>query len=194
MLRGLIAIAVVLISGGHLVARDAVHHDFEALEKAALRAIVGLATSLKGELKAALKSGGPVEAIKVCNVVAPEIARSQSKAHGMRVRRTALRFRNPNNRPDAFERRVMLAFLAAQADGKDLKTLHHSEVVRSPDGAQTFRFIKPIVMSAEPCLACHGDKLAPGVKEQLRKLYPEDTATGFKPGDLRGVFSISKPL
>ncbi len=28
----------------------------------------------------------------------------------------------------------------------------------------------------------------------LKDLYPQDTATGFKRGDLRGAFTLSKPL
>jgi hypothetical protein len=39
---------------------------------------------------------------------------------------------------------------------------------------------------------CHGleDQITPDVKSQLAELYPEDRATGFKEGDLRGWFWI----
>jgi hypothetical protein len=39
---------------------------------------------------------------------------------------------------------------------------------------------------------CHGPKeqLIPEVKEQLAKLYPEDSATGFSEGELRGWFWV----
>jgi hypothetical protein len=45
------------------------------------------------------------------------------------------------------------------------------------------------------CLQCHGqpDDLAPGVVESLERLYPDDQATGFAEGDLRGWFWVEVP-
>jgi hypothetical protein len=37
------------------------------------------------------------------------------------------------------------------------------------------------------------ENIAPDVLEQLEKLYPDDTATGFSDGDLRGAFVV-RPL
>ena len=51
-------------------------------------------TQLKGELGRAIKAGGPVEAINVCNKVAPAIAKSESDKHGWQVGRTSLKTRN----------------------------------------------------------------------------------------------------
>lgn len=56
---------------------------------------------LKGELEAAMKEGGPINAIEVCNRVAPGIAQEMSSKHGMNVARTSLKTRNPDNAPDA---------------------------------------------------------------------------------------------
>jgi hypothetical protein len=53
-------------------------------------------------------------------------------------------------------------------------------------------------MSAIPtkkiCLECHGANLAPEVAARLDALYPEDRARGFKIGDIRGAFTLSKSL
>lgn len=46
---------------------------------------------LKGELEAAMKEGGPINAIQVCNRVAPGIAHEMSSKHGMHVGRTSLK-------------------------------------------------------------------------------------------------------
>ena len=62
---------------------------------------------LKGRLMAAMKEGGPVQAISVCNTAAPEIAASLSTQGGWRVARTALKLRNPDNAPDAWEEKVL---------------------------------------------------------------------------------------
>ncbi len=32
------------------------------------------------------------------------------------------------------------------------------------------------------------------VKAKLAELYPDDRATGYKEGDIRGAFTLSKPL
>ena len=44
-------------------------------------------------------------------------------------------------------------------------------------------------------MTCHGpkDKISEEVKGQLAKLYPNDTATGFQTGDLRGWFWVEVP-
>jgi hypothetical protein len=43
--------------------------------------------------------------------------------------------------------------------------------------------------------ACHGaaDTLSPAVQARLRELYPQDLATGYKVGDIRGAMTLKKP-
>ena len=43
------------------------------------------------------------------------------------------------------------------------------------------------------CLNCHGVELAPDVAGRIAELYPEDRATGFEAGELRGVFWVEFP-
>jgi len=151
------------------------------------------ATQLKGELQAAMKTGGPVNAISVCKDRAPAIAHSLSEQSGWQVARTSLKTRNPDNAPDGWERAVLEQFEADKAAGKDPQTLARAETVES-DGAKTFRFMKAIP-TGEVCLACHGgDNVKPETEAKLAELYPEDTARGFKVGDIRGAFTLSKPL
>jgi hypothetical protein len=49
----------------------------------------------------------------------------------------------------------------------------------------------PIKLQAQ-CLMCHGpeEQIVPEIKAQLAKLYPDDRATGFEEGELRGWFWI----
>ena len=173
-------------------AQDSADASMQSFKKEAAGAIKGLAQTLKKELKAAMKAGGPVKAIEVCNVVAPSIAAAQSKERGLNVRRTALKLRNPNNAPDDFEVKVLEKFAADIAAGKDPKTLAYAEAVKTDDGTE-LRFMKAIP-TGEVCLKCHGGNVAPEVKAAIGELYPEDQATGFKAGDLRGAFSVSKKL
>ena len=168
--------------------------ELQSLTKSARAAAKSLVSDLKKELKTALKDGGPVHAIGVCKITAPAIAATTSEDSGLQVNRTALRVRNPGNAPDTFERQVMENFLAEAKGGTELGTLEHAEIIKTDDGNRTFRYMKPIPMAAKPCLACHGSNLKPDVTKAVKDAYPEDQATGFKPGELRGAFTISKPL
>ncbi|BAU46839.1 glutamate synthase [Sulfurifustis variabilis] len=148
--------------------------------------------TLKGELQAAMKTGGPTNAIEVCHTKAPAIAREISRAKGFDIGRTSLKTRNPDNAPDAWERKVLEDFEARKRAGADPATLEHHETVTA-NGKATFRYMKAIP-TAELCLNCHGRKLDPKVSATLKRLYPEDQATGFNVGDLRGAFTVAQPL
>jgi hypothetical protein len=152
-------------------------------------AVKGLGEGLRSELMAAIKSGGPVSAISVCKTIAPALAEQASIEHGVQVRRTALRVRNPVNTPDAWERKVLEDFLAKISAGSDPGTLEHSAT--AAEGGETWlRYMKAIPTAAEPCLTCHGPSVDPVLKAEIDRLYPGDEATGFKAGDLRGAFSV----
>lgn len=149
-------------------------------------------TQLKGELQAAMKAGGPVNAINVCHEKAPAIAAELSEKHGWDIARTSLKTRNPANAPDAWETKVLNDFEARKTKGEDVKPMAFFEAINT-DGKQSFRFMKAIP-TGEVCLKCHGTDIAPGVKAKLQELYPNDMATGFKLGDIRGAFTIIQPM
>ncbi|NOT71620.1 MAG: DUF3365 domain-containing protein [Hyphomicrobium sp.] len=167
--------------------------DTSARIAAARAASKDLGETLKGQLVAAIKSGGPASAIPVCKTIAPAIGNETSTKHNLSIRRTSLKVRNPANAPDAFELRVLEDFVKKLEAGADPMTLEHSEVV-STNGVSEFRYMKAIPTAAEPCLACHGSDLKPEVKAGISKLYPDDKATGFKAGDLRGAFSVTQKI
>jgi hypothetical protein len=149
--------------------------------------------ALKGELQAALQSGGPVNAVDVCHSRAPAIARSLSEQYGWTVGRTSLKPRNPENAPDAWELAVLQDFEARKRAGEDPQALEHAEVVEQ-GGARLFRYMKAIPTAAV-CLNCHGgDTVKPEVEAQILRYYPDDQARGFREGDLRGAFTMSTPL
>lgn len=166
--------------------------DTEARAQASRAAIKEFAATLKGELQAAMKAGGPTQAISVCQDRAPEIAASISKEKGWDVGRTSLKLRNPANQPDAWELAVLKKFEERKAAGEPVKTIDYSEIVEI-DGRQHFRYMKAIPTQA-PCLNCHGTDINPAVVEKLDKLYPQDKARGFSEGDIRGAFTITQPM
>ncbi|HHQ40792.1 MAG TPA: DUF3365 domain-containing protein [Chromatiales bacterium] len=148
--------------------------------------------ALKKELKGAMEKGGPVRAIAVCRERAPAIAQRFSKETGWEVGRTSLRYRNPANAPDAWERRVLESFEARRRAGEPAARLEHYEVTPR-DGRRVFRYMKAIP-TGPVCLACHGERLAPEVARALDRHYPGDRARGFRVGDIRGAFTIVQPL
>jgi hypothetical protein len=50
------------------------------------------------------------------------------------------------------------------------------------------------IPTGDVCLLCHGAQLAPGVSQVLTELYPEDKATGFSMGDIRGAFVVTREI
>lgn len=93
----------------------------------------------------------------------------------------------------------------ARADG-DLKA--HLDVLAAapltPDGKPAslqwtsgsgktakVNYLRAIPMKEQPCAACHGTSIAPEVQARIAALYPDDRATGFRPGELRGAIAIS---
>lgn len=166
--------------------------DLDARVQDAKGVMMGFMKELKGELKSAMKEGGPVNAIQVCNKVAPGIAKKQSEASGWNVGRTSLKYRNPDNAPDAWERAVLNRFEERKAAGESPKQLMHAEVVEQ-DGQERVRVMKAIP-TGKVCLNCHGTDIDPKVEAKLDELYPEDMARGFKQGDIRGAFTLSQPM
>ncbi len=152
------------------------------------QAVKMFADALMAELKFALGEGGPGRAIKVCNIEAPQIAKDVSDAHRWQVGRTSLRYRNPDNVPDAWEEVVLRQFEQRLAQGEDIKKMEYAEETDAG-----YRYMKAI--PTKPlCLTCHGDNLGEEVQATLNELYPDDNATGFKVGDIRGAFSIVQPI
>ncbi|MBJ7533548.1 DUF3365 domain-containing protein [Rhodomicrobium vannielii ATCC 17100] len=187
---GGIAIVMAILGVAAAEAEEAASPEALAVEA---RGIVGrFADKLKGELVGAMKEGGPVAAISVCNTAAPAIA-SEASTGGWIVRRTSLKLRNPATAPDAWEAETLARFDAAKAGGADPTKLERAEVLDN-GGQRTFRYMKAIPTAAEPCLACHGTNLAEPVKAKLAELYPDDKATGYSAGDIRGAFTLTKPL
>lgn len=135
-------------------------------------------------MKQALQEGmarGPAEAIAACRVRAPEIARDLSR-DGVRVGRTSHRLRNPANVPPEWARPLLAAYVEEPAA--------EPRAVRREDGG--WGYVEPI-FTQPLCLNCHGETLAPEVAARIEALYPQDEATGFEAGELRGLFWAELP-
>ena len=144
---------------------------------------------LKPRLKQAMGAGGPIHAIEVCASEAPKIADSLSEQSGWAVRRVSLRARNASRAtPDDWERATLEAFDRRQAAGEQAADIHRGEIV-----GDNYRYMQ--AQGADGvCLVCHGESPAPAVAATLQKYYPDDEATGYSMGQVRGAISLTKAL
>jgi hypothetical protein len=145
-------------------------------------ALEPLKRELRVALIGALEEGGPERAIEVCQLRAPEIARLTSTG-GAVLGRTSHRLRNPQNAPEPWMSVFLEEYLANPDDNEP-------RAVRLASG--DIGYVEPIRMKGI-CMQCHGDRIKPGVSARLQALYPEDEATGFKKGELRGMFWAKLP-
>jgi len=144
---------------------------------------------LKPQLKQAMAEGGPSQAITVCADLAPGIAESLSVASGWKVTRVSLNPRNASRAiPDSWEKTVLAEFDRRQRAGEHAESLHFGEVT----GGQ-YRYMQ--AQGVEPlCLTCHGKGLADATVLTLQEYYPDDMATGYSLGQVRGAISLSRSM
>ena len=176
-----------------LVLTGSVHAATEQeMITASRQSIKTFAAQLKNKLQHAMKQGGPVQAIQVCRTAAAEISQQVSDQYGWKIARTSLKVRNPANAPDPWEKQVLQDFATRRARGEDLNSMEHSEIIRSTENT-TFRYMKAIP-TADMCVMCHGENIAANIAEKLQEFYPDDQARGFKAGNLRGAFTITRNI
>lgn len=182
----------LLAAASALPAADSMQSDESALADQAQASVAAYAAALKGELSSAMQAGGPLQAIEVCNTRAPAIAKEISLQQDMRVSRVSERNRNPGNAPSEWQATVLQEFQARLTAGEDAASLAWHDVSET-DAGREFRFMQAIP-TAPLCLACHGETIAPPVAAKIAELYPDDKATGFNEGDLRGAFVVTRLL
>lgn len=173
--------AGLLASGGYAA-------EIEQAKKAA----AAFGGALKSELVMAMQSGGAIEAIDVCHTRADEIAGRLSKETGMNVSRVSVKNRNPGNVANDWQLKVLQSFDERRESGETPGSLTWNETVENPNGAE-FRFMKAIPTGGL-CLQCHGTAIAPEVSTRLNELYPDDKATGYSEGQIRGAFLVTRQL
>ena len=119
-----------------------------------------------------------VTAMGACSSMAIDMVEDYNRQiSGVKLRRTALKYRNPKNKPDTADRMVMDTFVST----KKFEPL----VV---DLGDQYRVYKPLP-TKQACLLCHGARndISPKLVKMIDRTYPKDMATGFDLGEFRGV-------
>lgn len=184
-MKSIVMSLILLLFGGAVCAEEA------PLVEQSRRLVKTYSQRLKTALQTSLQGAGELAAIEQCHAVAPEIS-ERLKQDDWQIARTALRVRNPLNKADAWERKVLEQFERRREQGERIEDLEHHGVVER-DGERYFRYMKAIPTQAL-CLTCHGEKLSGPLAARLHRFYPNDQATGFKIGDIRGAFSVRHRL
>ncbi len=185
-----IALVTCLAVDSALAQRD----DVTRLTEEGRKTADSLVQMIRSELVKAIDTSGPLRAIVVCKYSVPEITSNISRTSGWKVSRVALRPRNPAlGAADAWEQRAILGFEQAVARGEK-EPFEAAEVVTEPAG-KFFRYARALTL-APLCMTCHGptENITEAVKAQLAAEYPNDRATGYKPGQVRGAVTIKRPL
>ena len=145
-------------------------------------------SELLKNVSSAMQEGGPVYAIKYCNVHATPLTDSLSKQFGCNISRLSLKARNPENIPlNKVEEDLLNSYFRRSSEVGGL----NDTIIKSEGSVIYYR---PILIGMEACLKCHGQIDSDISKETyatLLELYPEDKAVGYKMGDFRGVWRLA---
>jgi len=149
---------------------------------------------LKGILIEQIQTGGVVQAVSVCSDTAQLLTNEFGVERGVFIKRVSVKNRNKNNYPDDFEKRTLNRFELLKQNNELNNETEYYEIITEGD-YKYLRYLKPILVQAE-CLNCHGNQtdMMPEVNNLIAQAYPQDKATGYKVGDLRGAVSIKKSI
>ncbi len=147
-----------------------------------------LLQTLGGNLKKHLKANGPEDALHFCANNAYDLTKQVSDKYGKKidVKRISLKPRNPSNAPSKAEKMILEKLEASYKEtGKPQPV-----VVEEKDKTIVY---KPLVIKKKACIICHGDvaKNNPKLYKKIKSIYPNDKATGYKMGDLRGAIVVT---
>lgn len=147
-------------------------------------------------MQTAVQEKGPVAAIAICKEQAPQLLQELRQQTGWSIRRVSLKTRNATTgTPDAWEARQLAEFDIQVANGAKPEQLEIGEILTADDGQRSYRYMKALPV-AEVCQTCHGpaDARSEALSAALAKDYPDDRASGYRVGEVRGALSVKRPL
>lgn len=145
-----------------------------------------LLQQLGSRLKQEVSANGLLKAAEYCNRNAMTLTEEVNlhQLEGTSLKRISLKVRNAANTPSEDERKVLESMQEMLHKGKLGEYLVE-------ENERFYKYYKPLVIKKELCLACHGDlSKNPQLRQFLNEHYPQDKATGYKMGDLRGAVLV----
>ncbi|GAA5520248.1 DUF3365 domain-containing protein [Aliifodinibius salicampi] len=166
-----------------------VNIDTTAVVEAAKEITTASFKTLSSNLQKAMSEGGVSNALEFCNIKAMPLTDSLASHYGIELQRASHQPRNPVNKADSLEMIAIKEYIRNIEQGRELKPVTYTR-------ENAIIYHAPIRIQGQLCLSCHG---SPGTDisqsdvEIIQELYPEDMATGFEIGELRGIWSIQFP-
>jgi hypothetical protein len=169
-------------------AQSALSSELETEVRQRGQALVGQAFGvLSSRLGRVIAESGVPGAIEFCSVHAISLTTSVGTTNQVTLRLLTQRPRNPGNRAEGQALDILRQFDSALQAG----TAPEPQVVAHTP--ETVTFYAPIMLAMPLCLNCHGQPgsdIKPEVDAALSRIYPQDEATGFRIGQLRGAWSV----
>ena len=116
------------------------------------------------------------------------VAKEVTQKFGFYIKQTSLKYRNPLNKPNKDEKRILKIF-----EEKHLPEYY--EIGKNEKGEEVIRYAKPLIIK-KACLKCHGVPYK-DVPAKLYKALVKDygkKAFNYKIGDIRGMVSVEVPM
>uniref|UniRef100_UPI003216429E c-type heme family protein n=1 Tax=uncultured Draconibacterium sp. TaxID=1573823 RepID=UPI003216429E len=138
--------------------------------------------TLLSNVGTAIQYGGAEHAVEFCNLKAGAIVDSLNHEFDCKITRITNKTRNAENGLSSSQEMEFWKIFEAN-------TLADTVVKE----ANALVFYKPIRIGMPACLKCHGNTesdIDTATRQKLRKLYPNDLATGYRLNDLRGLWKI----
>ncbi len=135
-----------------------------------------------------MNKGGPLHALEFCHLNALPIIDSLNTACHCKIIRITSNNRNPDNALTNKTDKEVWDFYAHFTSPKG----YRDTVLAGEENS--IIYYKPITIAIPACLKCHG---IPGkdiddvTAAKIDRLYPDDLATGYEQGDLRGLWKIT---
>lgn len=149
--------------------------------------VMAARSALGGKLISALNTGGPTGAISFCSIEAIPITDSVATAHMVFLKRITDRPRNPGNRANTSELKMIDSLKTLLAKGEPLKPV----VLRNRNNEIVMAYYP--ILTEPMCLQCHGNRekdMHPKTLAELQSAYPADEATEYTAGALRGLWAV----
>lgn len=169
--------------------------DLAALSAETRKTVLPVIPNVIARMQEAVAKEGVAGAIPVCKDLAPQLIAKKRAETGWDIRRVSLKTRNAERAtPDAWEEAQLAEFDRRAAAGEKPETIERSEIVNVA-GQPVLRYMKALPVS-ELCLSCHGpvEELDADLRHKLAEYYPNDRATGYVKGQIRGALTIRRPL
>ncbi len=147
------------------------------------QAVDAASKRVKDSLVHAMQQRGPMAAVTACNHL---MQGENPYGNTYEIRRTALKFRNPGNKPTQREKQVLEMMRDAHGRKQEI-----GPVLDLHENGDLY-YYHPIMVQPM-CLNCHGKpgyEITEAVFNAIKKTYPKDKAMGFSEGDFRGMWTV----